>query len=82
MMPVMTFPIGLFMMANKQQDELEMTLQELKQLIADSQDHLMIIELLNITPEDLVEAFSDRIEENHDKLVNELLVEDAIVEDN
>lgn len=57
----------------------QMTLPELKQLLVDSLDQDGIIEILGITNEELVDAFSDRIEECHDKLVRELLEEDAIL---
>ena len=58
-----------------------MELNELKQLIVDSHDELMIIELLRITPQDLVEAFTDRIEDNQDRLVRELMGEETVTED-
>jgi hypothetical protein len=35
-------------------------------------DEITLLELLNITSEDIVELFSDRIEENADKLEKEV----------
>jgi hypothetical protein len=35
-------------------------------------DEITLLELLNITSEDIVEVFSDRIEENVDKLEKEV----------
>lgn len=49
-----------------------MTLEELKSYIAKNVNEVDLLELLNISAEELVEAFSDEIEENFDKLINDL----------
>lgn len=48
-----------------------LTLEELKQVIAERTDEVTILELLNINAEDLVEAFADRIEERYEQLLKE-----------
>lgn len=48
------------------------TLPELKQRLAAKFDEVTLLELLNIRAEEIVEAFSDRIEENQDVLSKEL----------
>lgn len=48
------------------------TLEELKTQIKNNFDEIQIIEELKITPEDLVERFSERIEDNYDRLSAEL----------
>lgn len=35
-------------------------------------DEILLLELLNVTSEDLVERFADVIEENHDRFEHEL----------
>ena len=46
-------------------------LHEIKERLIDL-DEITLLELLNITSEDIVEMFSDRIEENADKLEKEV----------
>lgn len=48
-----------------------LTFEELKERIAENTDEVMILELLNINSFDLVEAFSDRVEEKYEKLIEE-----------
>lgn len=49
-----------------------MTLPELKERLAKAYDEVTLLELLNITAEDIVEKFSDEIEEDQDRLEEEL----------
>jgi lipoate-protein ligase A len=53
-----------------------MTLVDLKQYIAKNVNEVDLLELLDISSEELVEAFSDTIEENFDKLIYELELTD------
>jgi hypothetical protein len=46
-------------------------LHEIKERLIEL-DEITLLELLNITSEDIVEQFSDRIEENADKLEKEV----------
>ena len=46
-------------------------LHEIKERLIEL-DEVTLLELLNITSEDLVELFSDRIEDNADKLEKEV----------
>jgi hypothetical protein len=46
-------------------------LHEIKERLIEL-DEITLLELLNITSEDIVELFSDRIEENVDKLEKEV----------
>ena len=46
-------------------------LHEIKERLKDL-DEITLLELLDITSEDLVEMFSDKIEENADKLEQEV----------
>lgn len=56
-----------------------MTIEELKSYISHNVDEVDVLELLNLTAEDLVEAFHERIEEKCDKLIIDLeLVEDFV----
>lgn len=48
-----------------------LTLEELKERLIERVDEVTLLELLNVTSEDLVEAFSDEIENNYDKLIEE-----------
>ena len=48
-----------------------LTLEELKEKIAEQTDEVTILELLNINAEDLVEAFEYRIEERYEQLLKE-----------
>lgn len=50
---------------------MRLTLEELKERIADNYDEVLILDVLNINSYDLVEAFSDKIEDNYDRLVKE-----------
>jgi hypothetical protein len=52
------------------------TLIELREKIADNYDEITILELLEINAEDLVEAFSDRIDERFEKLAAEFIDEE------
>lgn len=49
-----------------------LTLEELKQKIAERLDEITLLEVLGITSYDLVERFSDLIEDNYDKLHREI----------
>lgn len=53
-----------------------LTLQEIKNKLAEQYDEVSILEILNIDSFDLVEAFIDRIEDNYDKLLQDLTIED------
>lgn len=46
-----------------------LTLPELKERIASSTDEVDILEILNINSFDLVEAFSDKIEDKFEELL-------------
>lgn len=48
-----------------------LTLEELKEKIAENYDEVLILELLNVNSYDLVEAFSERIEKKFDTLITE-----------
>jgi hypothetical protein len=52
------------------------TIEELKEYISHNVDEVGVLELLDISAEDLVEAFHDRIEEGYDKLLKELELEE------
>ena len=47
-------------------------LTELQQILIERYDSVDVLELLNITVEELVNRFEDRIEERYDYLVKEL----------
>ena len=51
---------------------MQLTLEELKERLADRLDEITLLELLNITSYDLVERFADLIEDNYDKLQKEI----------
>lgn len=51
---------------------MQLTLEELKERLADRLDEITLLELLNITSYDLVERFADIIEDNYDKLQKEI----------
>lgn len=51
---------------------MSMTLEELKQALANQLDEVGILEALHITSEELVERFEDKIEQYYPKLVKEL----------
>jgi hypothetical protein len=46
---------------------MSMLLEELKSKLAQQLDEVTLLELLGVTSEELVEAFSDKIEENMTK---------------
>ena len=48
-----------------------LTLVELKEELAKTCDEISLLEILEINSYDLVEAFSDRIEDKYDELVSE-----------
>ena len=50
------------------------TLEEIKELISERVDEVDIIDLLNLTTEDIVNAFEDRVEERLDKIISFLEV--------
>ena len=47
-----------------------LTLEELKERMS-MEDEVTLLETLNISAEDLVNAFSDKIEDKYDKLIKE-----------
>lgn len=49
-----------------------LTLEELKEKLAEQHDEIAICELLEITSEDLVERFSDKVESRFTQLVREI----------
>lgn len=51
-------------------------LNELKDHLLQQSNEVEILELLDVSAEDLVEAFSDRVAEKHAFLVRELELED------
>lgn len=51
---------------------MSLTLEELKERIAERMDEDSILEILNIDSYQLVEAFSDLIEEHYDKLNSQM----------
>lgn len=55
--------------------KLNINLNQLKRRIADTVDEVDILELLDIHADELVEAFSDKIEERMDQLVGEVFDE-------
>lgn len=58
-----------------------MTIEELKSYISHNVDEVDVLELLNLTAEDLVEAFHERIEEKCDKLIIDLELEEDFVDE-
>lgn len=51
------------------------TLEELKQALIDRLDEITLVEILELSPEDIVEAFSEQIEDRFDyfkKVVDEM----------
>lgn len=58
----------------------ELTLNELKERIIAQMDPDTLVEVLGICMEDLVEALSDHIEDNYERLIHEL-PEDELGED-
>lgn len=51
---------------------LDITIEELKERIVDQMDVDDLLEVLQIDITELVEAFTDKIEEHYDRLVQEL----------
>ena len=51
---------------------MELTLEELKQKLAERLDEVTLLDLLGITSYDLVERFEDLIEDKYDKLLKEI----------
>ncbi len=51
---------------------MSITLEELKEKLAEQHDEIALCELLEVTREDLVEAFVDRIEARFTQLVKEI----------
>lgn len=51
---------------------MSITIEELKDYIKHNVDEVDLLELLNITAEDIVEVFHDKIEEESDYLIKEL----------
>lgn len=49
-----------------------LTLQEIKEKLAEEYDEITLLELLNLTSYDLVDAFFERIEERYDYFNKEL----------
>lgn len=49
-----------------------LTLQEIKEKLADEYDEITLLEVLNINSYDLVDAFFERIEERYDYFNKEL----------
>lgn len=49
-----------------------LTLQELKEKLADEYDEITLLEVLNINSYDLVDAFFDRIEERYEHLCKQI----------
>lgn len=56
----------------KRKLNMQLTLEELKERLADRLDEITLLELLNITSYDIVERFADLIEDNYDKLQKEI----------
>jgi hypothetical protein len=52
-----------------------MTIEELKEYISHNVDEVDVLELLNISSEDLVEAFHEVVEDKFDKLIADLELE-------
>lgn len=52
-----------------------MTIEELKDYISHNVDEVDVLELLNISSEDLVEAFHEVVEDKFDKLIADLELE-------
>ena len=57
---------------------MNLTIKELKEKIALEMDELEILEVLEITSSDLVDAFSDRIEERYEKFCEDLKCDDEL----
>jgi phage-related baseplate assembly protein len=59
---------------------MELTHEELKTLLKERVDEVTLIDLLNVTSEDIVEAFDDVIEKRRDQLLDYLGVEEDDIE--
>lgn len=53
------------------------TLPELKQKLIEMYDEVSLLEILQISTDDIVERFDDRIEEKYDDLIEELEEEES-----
>ena len=51
---------------------MELLISELQEKLKSQFDEITLLELLDISSEDIVERFSDLIEENYDKLIKEI----------
>ena len=51
---------------------MELTIEELKEKLAERLDEVTLLDLLGITSYDLVERFADLIEDKYDKLLREI----------
>jgi len=49
-----------------------LTLQELKEKMTENLSEIDVLELLEISTEDLVERFSDKIEDKYEQILNQL----------
>lgn len=49
-----------------------LTLQELKDKMVENLSEIDVMELLELTTEDLVERFSDKIEDKYEQILNQL----------
>jgi|TARA_R110002153_G_scaffold87801_4_gene216760 hypothetical protein len=58
-----------------------LTLNELKEKLAEQVDEVDLIQILGITSYDLVNAFDEIIEENYDRLMQELELGEYFPED-
>lgn len=59
---------------------MSLLLPELERIIAEQYDIVTLAEVLDITPEELAEAFRDRIEEKFDYFVSQLELDNGISE--
>jgi hypothetical protein len=53
----------------------DVTIRELQERLAERRDPDEIVELLDISSDELTEAFPDKVEEHYDELVQELFDE-------
>lgn len=58
-----------------------LTLDELKIKLASSCDEVSLLEVLQINSYDLVEAFSEKIEENYERLLIEVMSQEEMEDD-
>lgn len=52
-----------------------LTIHELQEKLVEQVDEIDLLDLLGITAQDLVYAFVDKVEDNYDKLIEELELE-------